>query len=57
MIESPCIKVCKLDQATGLCTGCLRSLDEIRAWREASDEQRQAIVDSARQRRLANLAA
>ena len=57
MIESPCIKVCKLDQATGLCTGCLRSVDEIRSWREASNEQKQAIVAAAQQRRLHNLAA
>jgi predicted Fe-S protein YdhL (DUF1289 family) len=57
MIESPCINVCKLDKATSLCTGCLRSLDEIRAWREASDEQKLAIVDAAQQRRLGTLAA
>lgn len=50
MIESPCINVCKLDQATGLCVGCLRSVDEIRAWRNASNEEKQAIVEAARQR-------
>ncbi|WP_103173389.1 DUF1289 domain-containing protein [Paracoccus sp. SY] len=31
MIESPCIKVCVIDPATRLCTGCWRSLDEIAA--------------------------
>jgi len=57
MIESPCIKVCTLDQATNLCTGCLRSLDEIRAWRDASDEQKHAIVAAAQLRRLDHLPA
>jgi predicted Fe-S protein YdhL (DUF1289 family) len=51
LIDSPCIKVCKLDQATGLCAGCLRSIDEIRAWRDASLEQKQAIVKAASERR------
>lgn len=56
-IESPCIKVCKLDPATDLCTGCLRSLAEIRAWRDASNDEKQAIVAAAQQRRLGDLAA
>jgi predicted Fe-S protein YdhL (DUF1289 family) len=51
MIESPCINVCKLDQVTGLCAGCLRSIDEIRAWRDASLEQKKAILDAASERR------
>ncbi|HEU6455396.1 MAG TPA: DUF1289 domain-containing protein [Roseateles sp.] len=56
-IESPCIKVCKLDPATDLCTGCLRSLAEIRAWRDASNDEKRAIVAAAQQRRLGELAA
>ena len=35
MTLSPCIKVCVIDPASGLCTGCWRSLDEIAAWRAA----------------------
>ncbi len=52
MVESPCINICKLDQATGLCIGCLRSVDEIRAWRDATSEQKLAIIEAARQRTL-----
>lgn len=31
-IESPCRKICLLDPAGRVCTGCGRSLDEIAAW-------------------------
>ncbi|HET8830586.1 MAG TPA: DUF1289 domain-containing protein, partial [Casimicrobiaceae bacterium] len=31
-IASPCISVCRIDDATALCVGCLRTLDEIAAW-------------------------
>ena len=32
-ITSPCVAVCQMDAAGALCTGCLRTLDEIIAWR------------------------
>jgi uncharacterized protein len=44
MIETPCIKVCTLDAASGLCTGCGRTLDEIARWGSMSDQQRRAIM-------------
>ena len=31
-IPSPCVSVCKMDASGSLCTGCLRTLDEIGAW-------------------------
>ena len=31
-VPSPCISVCQMDQDSGLCQGCWRSLDEIAAW-------------------------
>jgi predicted Fe-S protein YdhL (DUF1289 family) len=31
-LPSPCTQVCTMDPATGLCAGCLRTLDEIAAW-------------------------
>jgi predicted Fe-S protein YdhL (DUF1289 family) len=31
-IESPCEKICILDQPSGLCRGCGRSLIEIERW-------------------------
>ena len=32
LIETPCVDVCEVDEATGLCIGCRRSLAEIAAW-------------------------
>jgi len=44
MIQSPCIKVCTMDTAVGLCTGCGRTLDEIARWASMSDAERAAIM-------------
>ena len=38
MIASPCIDVCKIDEASGLCLGCWRTLAEIAAWGGAGDD-------------------
>ena len=43
-IESPCIKVCVIDPASRLCTGCWRTLDEIAAWSSLSPEARRRIM-------------
>ena len=51
MIESPCIKVCVIDPATGLCTGCLRTLEEIAAWGSLSDDARRRIMAALPARR------
>ena len=40
-----------MDAASGLCKGCLRSLDEIAAWSSASETQRRAIKATLPQRR------
>lgn len=48
---SPCINVCVMNAASGLCDGCLRTLDEIAAWSCASDEQKHSIWQRIAQRR------
>ncbi len=45
-VESPCINVCQLNEV-GDCLGCGRSLDEIAAWRLASNDERAEIVKAA----------
>lgn len=44
-VESPCIKICVVHPVERLCTGCLRSIDEIGVWSRLSNEARQAILD------------
>lgn len=43
-IESPCVRICVVHPETRLCTGCLRSIDEIGAWSRMSPEARSAIM-------------
>jgi prolyl-tRNA editing enzyme YbaK/EbsC (Cys-tRNA(Pro) deacylase)/predicted Fe-S protein YdhL (DUF1289 family) len=40
---SPCVSVCRMDEAAGLCLGCLRSIDEIIAWSKVDDAGRMAM--------------
>jgi uncharacterized protein len=49
---SPCLGICLMDPATRTCRGCLRTIDEIRAWYEASAAEKRAILARLDQRRL-----
>ncbi|WP_413700738.1 DUF1289 domain-containing protein [Psychromonas sp. KJ10-10] len=42
-IESPCVGKCRLDDKD-ICLGCLRSLDEIKEWSEASNSRKEEIL-------------
>jgi len=44
-IESPCIKICVIHPEERLCTGCLRSLEEIGGWSRMTHDERRAIMD------------
>jgi len=50
-VRSPCISVCRIDEASGLCIGCLRTLDEIAAWSTLDDAQKRAIWAAIAKRR------
>ncbi len=43
-VDSPCIKICVIQPETRLCTGCLRTIDEIAAWSRMSGQARRAIM-------------
>jgi len=47
---SPCVKVCDVDRAAGLCRGCGRTLVEITAWFGASAAQKRAILSAVNAR-------
>jgi predicted Fe-S protein YdhL (DUF1289 family) len=44
VILSPCVRLCAIDPATGLCVGCGRRLAEIANWVGYSDRERRAII-------------
>lgn len=43
-IATPCVQVCKIDEASGLCSGCGRSRAEIARWASFDDAERQRIM-------------
>jgi len=43
-VESPCVKLCVVHPETRLCTGCLRSIDEITAWSRMTPDARRAVM-------------
>lgn len=55
-LRSPCICVCTMDAASGLCRGCLRRIDEIAGWGSASDAAKADIWRALVQRRRAGAA-
>ncbi len=52
-VPSPCINICQMVPETGLCQGCLRTIDEIMAWGSASDDAKRAIWAEIRRREQA----
>jgi uncharacterized protein len=53
-VASPCIDICRMDPRSGLCEGCLRTLDEIAAWGTLSDAAKRAVWQRLELRRRAN---
>jgi predicted Fe-S protein YdhL (DUF1289 family) len=43
-VPSPCNGVCAIDRGTGLCRGCKRTLDEIRAWGSLPDAAKLSLL-------------
>jgi uncharacterized protein len=51
-VPSPCIGVCFIDQPSGLCRGCYRSLEEISSWLEMSPEDKLEILRRLPERKV-----
>lgn len=43
-ITSPCRGVCRIDEPTQLCEGCLRTIDEITRWSRMDGDQKLAVL-------------
>jgi predicted Fe-S protein YdhL (DUF1289 family) len=50
-VPTPCIGVCQLDEASGLCLGCARNGDEIAGWAAANGAAKLAVWAVLPQRR------
>lgn len=42
-VPSPCNSVCQMDDDSGWCLGCLRTLDEVAQWSVLDDHEKRAI--------------
>lgn len=49
-VSTPCIQICVIDPASGLCEGCYRTLQEIADWSRLSEAERLAIMASLPER-------
>jgi predicted Fe-S protein YdhL (DUF1289 family) len=49
---SPCIGVCRIDDRTGWCFGCYRTIDEIREWMVTPPAERHRMLEELKQRRM-----
>ncbi|MGE5269749.1 MAG: DUF1289 domain-containing protein [Thiohalocapsa sp.] len=50
---SPCLGICLMDPATRMCRGCLRTIEEIAGWYDASPAEKRAILACLSARRAA----
>ena len=50
-IRTPCVKVCVMDEDSGLCLGCFRTLDEVSGWSAMGEAERDAVMDALPARR------
>ena len=51
-VASPCVNVCQIDEASGWCAGCLRTLDEIAFWSVLDDDDKRAVWAELAPRRV-----
>jgi len=49
-VESPCINVCVVHPEARICTGCMRTIDEIATWSRMTPEARREVVDALPER-------
>ena len=43
-VQSPCIGVCSIDETSGYCQGCYRTIEEIKGWWNMSRPQQEKLV-------------
>ena len=55
-VRSPCVSICRIDEATGWCIGCLRTIDEIANWGTMPEDEKQRVWSDLYRRRQAGAA-
>ena len=52
-LESPCVRECRVDQVTGFCAGCFRTMREISYWARYTPEEQRRVLALIEGRRAA----
>lgn len=52
-VTSPCIEICQMNEKSGYCQGCWRTLEEIAGWGRFSAARKTAILEQLATRRQA----
>ena len=52
---SPCLGICLMDPRTRTCRGCLRTIEEIAGWYDATPQEKRAILGRLAARRRAGV--
>ena len=50
-VASPCVNVCKMNELTGRCEGCQRTIDEIACWSVYTAAEKRAVLEQLPARR------
>jgi predicted Fe-S protein YdhL (DUF1289 family) len=50
-VPSPCINICRMNQASGLCEGCWRNIDEIALWSQLDTDDKRSVMSLVEMRR------
>jgi len=51
-IKSPCIGVCAMDDLSGLCQGCYRTIAEIKTWWDMNQGEQKDLLTALEERQL-----
>ena len=43
-VPSPCIQICQIDKDRNQCTGCKRTIDEIRDWMIMTADEKRSVL-------------
>lgn len=52
-VPSPCVDICRMDEASGLCEGCARTIGEIAGWSQLDAAAKRAVIACLPARRAA----
>lgn len=54
-VKSPCVGVCAIDDLSGLCHGCQRTIDEIKGWWDMSQSEQKNLLSRLEERQMQNV--